>query len=83
MGRKHLDTWPYIEEKETGSACELPGETRLEDATGRCGSTRAGLRSAERRCDPRCHRACPERGDLEEAGGPQLFRIRKVERGMG
>ena len=43
----------------------------------------AGLRSAEGRCDPRWHRACPERGDLQEARGPQLFRMRKVEMGMG
>lgn len=43
----------------------------------------AGLQSAECECDPRWSRASPERRAPEEGRGPQLFRVRKVERKWG
>lgn len=52
-GRKCLHTWLFVEEKEPASAWELPGRTRLGDATGRQRAMRAGVRATEHRCDPR------------------------------
>lgn len=70
-------------ERETASACELPGGTRLGGATGRWRNERAGVRSRECRCDPGWSQAWPERGAVEEARGPQPFGMRKVEMEVG
>lgn len=45
--------------------------------------TWAGVMSTGCRCDPRQGWACPQRGALEEARGPQLVMVRKVEMEWG
>lgn len=68
--------------KESTSACEPPGGTRLGDApSGE--ETWAGVMSTGCRCEPRQGWACPQRGALEEARGPQLVTVRKAEMEMG